>query len=123
MKFSKRLFTGGTLSLLLAAVTGRPKSARADGARPTRTVDVAVKGGYQPGRVEVSAGEQVQFRFVRHESGACTREVVFPALGIRKELPEGQATVVPLPELTPGEYDFHCGMGMVRGKLVVRGRA
>jgi plastocyanin domain-containing protein len=34
-------------------------------------------------------------------------------------LPEGEKVAVVLLPEEPGEYDFTCGMGMLRGKLVV----
>jgi plastocyanin domain-containing protein len=49
-------------------------------------------------------------------------ENVFPALGIRRELPEGKPVTIELPELKAGEYEFKCGMDMIKGKLVVRPR-
>ena len=64
--------------------------------------------------------EHVQLKFVRKDSSDCTREVVFPALDIRRDLPYDQPVVVHLPALKPGEYEFRCGMNMIRGKIVVR---
>jgi plastocyanin domain-containing protein len=59
-------------------------------------------------------------RFVRRDYGGCTREVVFPTLGLRRELPTGRPVTVDLPALPAGETPFECGMGMVRGAVVVR---
>jgi len=36
------------------------------------------------------------------------------------ELPEGKNVSLDLPATTVGEYPFQCGMGMLRGKLVIR---
>ena len=36
------------------------------------------------------------------------------------ELPEGKQVPVEFTPEQPGEYEFTCGMGMLRGKLVVR---
>jgi plastocyanin domain-containing protein len=47
-------------------------------------------------------------------------EVVFPDFARRAQLPEGE--LVPI-EFTPqqaGEYAFHCGMGMLHGKVIAR---
>ena len=86
----------------------------------TREIEITVRRGYQPNRIEVLEGERVKLRFVRHESRDCSREVVFPALGIRRELPEGKPVIIQLPDLAPGEYEFKCGMDMIRGTLVVK---
>lgn len=56
----------------------------------------------------------------RREYTGCAREVVFPSLGIRRELPPNRPVVIELPAtLAPGEYEFKCGMNMIRGTLVV----
>lgn len=80
---------------------------------------IRVKGGYDPDRIEVQAGEPVRLRFLRQETAACSERVEFPDFGISRELPEGEEVTI---ELTPeaGEYDFTCQMGMLRGKLVAR---
>jgi plastocyanin domain-containing protein len=97
-----------------------PAAARAQApAGAVREVEV-VDGGYRPARVEVAAGERVRLRFVRRDYGGCTREVVFPTLGLRRELPTGRPVTVDLPALPAGETPFECGMGMVRGAVVVR---
>jgi plastocyanin domain-containing protein len=47
---------------------------------------------------------------------------VFPKLNLRRELLTDKPVVIELPALGPGEYEFKCGMNMVRGKLVVVAR-
>jgi plastocyanin domain-containing protein len=83
-------------------------------------VAIEVAGAYKPDRVEVKAGEPVRLVFTRTTWDGCTREVVFPTLGIRKDLPVNKPTPVDLPALAPGEYAFHCGMKMIHGTLVVK---
>jgi plastocyanin domain-containing protein len=80
-------------------------------------VRVEVKGGYTPSVVRVRAGAPVQLEFHRDETNPCTEEVVLPDFGIRTFLPPHQTTPV---SFTPGEgtYEFACGMGMVRGKII-----
>ncbi len=82
-------------------------------------VNVVVKGGYTPDVIVVQAGKPVRLRFTRQESAACSETVLFPDFGKSAYLPEGQAVPVELTPDKPGEYDFHCQMNMLRGKLVV----
>jgi plastocyanin domain-containing protein len=84
-----------------------------------REIEVVVKGGYRPNRIEVAQGERVSLKFIRKESSGCSRELAFPALGIRKELPEGVPVIIPLSGLEAGEYAFQCGMDMIRGEVTV----
>ena len=82
---------------------------------------VLVKGGYTPDVIVVEAGKPVRLNFVRQESASCTEMVLLPAFGKSAKLPEGE--IVPLEFLPkePGEYEFACQMGMIRGKLIVEG--
>lgn len=87
-----------------------------------REIEVVVEGGaYKPSRIEVHEGERIRLRFTRKEFGPCTKEVIFPQLGIRRELPTNTPVVIDLPPLKAGEYEFKCGMNMVRGTIVVVG--
>lgn len=104
----------------LPAVGGEP--AHAQDAAPAREIEIVVRGGYTPNRITIREGERVRLRFVRHEYSSCTREVVFPTLGIRRELPPHEPVVIELPALTAGEHEFRCGMNMLRGTIVVEAR-
>jgi plastocyanin domain-containing protein len=109
------------LSILatLVSMLGVMSTARA---QDVRVIDVVVEGGYQPDRIVVEEGERVRLRFVRREYSSCTREVVLPWLGLRRELPPHQPVTIDLPPMRPGEYELHCGMNMIRATIVVRAR-
>ena len=81
---------------------------------------ILVDGGYAPDTVVVPAGQPVRLVFHRHDGGPCSEEVVFPEQGVRASLGQHRDVVVELPPSEPGEYEFHCGMDMLRGRLVVR---
>ncbi|MBM2841417.1 MAG: cupredoxin protein, partial [Bacteroidetes bacterium] len=49
----------------------------------------------------------------------CTNQVVFEGLNIRRQLPARRTTIIELTPSDTGEIAFACGMGMVRGKLIV----
>lgn len=83
-------------------------------------VNVEVRGAYSPDRVEVEVGQPIRIIFDRKETNACTAQVVFPDFGIVKDLPVGRLVPIELTPQEPGEYQFHCGMNMVRGRLIVR---
>ena len=81
---------------------------------------IVVDGGYRPDTLVTVAGEPVRLVFHRNDASPCTEEVVFPAQGVRVALPQHEDVAVDLPGSAPGEYEFHCGMGMLHGRLVVR---
>ena len=108
-----------------AATTDAEATARAadgDSSPPVSAdgikVTVSAKG-YEPARLEVKKGQPVKIMFYRPDAGNCGGEVVFPKLGIRKKLPVGKTTVVEVTPKESGELAFNCGMGMLRGALVV----
>lgn len=99
-------------------LAGRASAVAAEAAAggPQR-VRIEVKGGYSPSVVRVRAGRPVRLEFYRGETSSCTEEVVLPDFGIRTYLPAHRTTTI---RITPaaGSYEFACGMGMVRGKIV-----
>jgi plastocyanin domain-containing protein len=80
---------------------------------------VLVKGGYTPDAIVVARGTPVRLSFVRQESAACSEMVVLPAFGKSVQLPEGETVAVEFVPVDPGEYEFTCQMGMLRGRVVV----
>ena len=80
---------------------------------------VLVKGGYTPDVIVVERGKPVRLNFVRQESASCTEMVLLPAFGKSAKLPEGKTVPVEFLPKEPGEYEFACQMGMIRGKIVV----
>ena len=85
----------------------------------TQDVLVRVDGGYAPSAIEVVAGRPVRLAFDRADRSGCSEEVVLPDFGIRRFLPAGAVTSVEFTPDQPGTYEFTCGMGMLRGRLVV----
>jgi plastocyanin domain-containing protein len=88
----------------------------AGGARQEATI--VVRGGYSPATVRVAAGRPVRLLFDRQETSGCSEEVVIPAFGVRSYLPAHETTAVEVTAPAPGSYEFTCGMGMLRGRLV-----
>jgi plastocyanin domain-containing protein len=117
--FSLALFSLGLFGLAVGSPAPVHAEAKPETQKTVREVEITVKGGYQPGRIELRQGEHVRLKFVRKEYNNCTREVVFPKLDIKRELPTNKPVLIDLPLLAPGEYEFHCGMNMIKGLLVV----
>lgn len=103
-------------ALVLAVRTGRAQS-------EVREIEVIVDNGrYTPARIVIAEGEKVRLKLVRREHNACTKDVVFPALSIQRELPPDQPVYVDLPALEAGEVGFQCGMNMVKGVVLVQAK-
>ena len=86
----------------------------------TRTVKIRVdKDGFSPSSIEVEAGHKVNLVFNRADKNNCGNVVVFPKLKIRKNLPVGKDVIVSLTPTKAGNISFTCGMGMMKGSIVV----
>ncbi|MHB1005980.1 MAG: cupredoxin domain-containing protein [Chloroflexota bacterium] len=80
---------------------------------------ILVKGGYTPDVIVVEKGRPVRLNFRREETAACSEMVVLADFGKSAKLPTGEMVSVEFIPDKPGEYEFTCQMGMIRGKVVV----
>jgi len=67
-----------------------------------------------------TAGSTAPVTFVRTTDETCAKEVVFPDLGIKKDLPLNKPVIVDVPTESPRTLTFQCGMAMYKGALVVK---
>jgi plastocyanin domain-containing protein len=82
-------------------------------------VMILVKGGYTPDTIRVTAGRPVRLLFRREETVACSEQVVLPDFDRSAALPTGAVVPVEFLPAEPGEHQFTCQMGMLRGRIVV----
>ena len=111
--------------LLIAAVLwyffgARDATEVAANAAGVQEIKVTVKGGYSPDVIVVEAHKPVRLDFYRDETASCSEQVIFGDFGIARDLPAFKTTPIEFTPEAPGEYDFTCGMHMMRGKLIVR---
>ena len=83
-------------------------------------VQIRIKGGYDPDVIEVKKDIPVRLNFYRDETDSCSDTIVFGDFNIRKPLLSYQTTAVEFTPQKEGEFTFTCGMGMLKGKLIVR---
>ena len=84
-------------------------------------VEIAVRGGYDPGVIRLKRGVPARLLFNRQETSSCSEEIVIPEFGVRKFLPPFETTAVTITPANAGTFDMTCGMSMLHGKLVVEG--
>ncbi len=82
-------------------------------------VKIEVSGGYKPSVVKIKKGEPVKFIFTRTDESSCLEEVIFPDFKIKKYLPLNEKVEIEISPSKAGEYEFHCGMNMFHGKVIV----
>lgn len=99
-------------------IASRPAVAAAQ-AGSGQTVEIEVKGGYDPGVIRLKRGIPARLVFNRQETSSCSEEIVIPAFGVRRFLPPYERTVVEVTPRENGTFEITCGMSMLHGKLVV----
>jgi len=87
---------------------------------PKGAIRVTVsKEGFTPKAIEIKAGHQATLAFIRIDQENCGTQVNFPGLNITKDLPLGKVVTVEIPAEHPGEFNFACGMNMLKGIVMV----
>ena len=80
---------------------------------------VVENGIYSPSRIKLKTGEQHALKFLRKDASPCAEMLLIPQFDIAETLIVNQTTTIRLPEMSAGEYEFHCQMKMYKGVLVV----
>lgn len=80
---------------------------------------ILVQGGYNPAVVRVVRDTPVRLTFRREETSPCSENVVLEAFDRHAALPEGVLVPVEFVPRDSGRFTFTCGMGMLRGTIVV----
>ncbi len=78
----------------------------------------ATKEGFEPSKIEVEGGKPVTLVFVREIEKTCMHGVVFPDLGIEKDIPVGEKVEVTVTPEAGGTIRFQCPMGMGKSTVV-----
>src|SRR5579884_2614585 len=105
------------------AVVACSKKSDANAAESGELRVVAGEHGFAPSSLALPKGppgSKAAVTFVRTTEKTCATEVVFPDLGVKKELPLDRPVVVDVPADAARTLTFQCGMGMYKGSLVVR---
>jgi plastocyanin domain-containing protein len=100
-----------------APVSSAPTVIPADGGA---VVIIADEKGFTPTEVRATKGSLASLIFKRTSDNTCAKEVVFPELKIRRELPLNEAVAIQLPTQIDHTYRFQCGMAMWEGTVVVK---
>ena len=116
---------GGAAALIILVnwfFLGRPQAPTVAVAAAGQVAEftIHVEGGYSPNAIAVPLGSRVRLTFDRQEDNPCSEEVVIPDFGIRRDLPAFASTVVEFTANAAGTHQFACGMGMLRGSIVVK---
>lgn len=124
------MLVNGLVILVAAALIGliiwwffgnfQKSSQQADLANGRQEGQVVVKGGYEPEVLYLKQGVPAEVTFKMEDKTACLTHLVFPSLGVDKDLSKEKLAKVQIPTDKAGEIDYACGMDMFHGKIVVR---
>ncbi len=124
MALDQILITIGGLSLSAAVAWyfwfSERKGVKVAVANGIQEVLIKVKGGYSPDVIVVEAGKPVRLNFHREETALCSEQVLFPDFEKQATLTPFQTVSIEIMPDRPGEYNFQCGMGMLRGKILAK---
>lgn len=85
-----------------------------------RRIDVlASDKGFTPNDVRIKKGEQATLVFTRTTDDTCADAVVIKDLKLEKKLPLKTEVAIQIPAGEAKTYEFACGMGMYKSKIVV----
>ena len=88
---------------------------------PTEALRIHIgASGFAPAQLQIPFGKPVTLAITRDQEPNCGNKIVFPALGISRDLPLGATILIELPALPVGELRFTCGMGMYKGAIVIQ---
>jgi len=86
-----------------------------------KQVAIAVgEDGFAPNEVKIAKGEETSLVFTRTSDKTCAKDVEFPELKVKKELPLNQPVAVMVPSGEARTITFQCGMGMYKSKVVIQ---
>jgi plastocyanin domain-containing protein len=121
-----KLLGGAVATLLLATSLCFPINVQAQ-RRPKRKLAAVQKvtvalteKGYEPTSLKLRRGVPAQVTFIRKVSATCGTQIVIPDYEIKRDLPLNESVLVRFTPKKSGDFSFSCGMGMLRGSLIVR---
>jgi len=76
--------------------------------------------GFVPAVVVVPHGQPYTLAVTRRTDTTCATEMVFDASGEHYALPMNETVRIPMPAARAETLSYACGMGMIKGQVVVR---
>ena len=76
--------------------------------------------GYQPASFKLRRGVPARITFIRRIEETCGKAIAIPEYNIRRPLPLNEPVVVEFTPNKSGRFNFTCGMGMLRGTVIVQ---
>ena len=88
--------------------------------KPQEVRIAVTEAGFVPATVSVKQGVPIDLMITRKTDQTCATQAVFPSLDKTVDLPLNKVVRVALPAQPAGRLSYACGMGMLRGEVVVQ---
>ena len=115
MKFIPLAFALPTLALLAGCNGGQKSSAG-----PHEVQLAVTDGGFEPARAEVPRGQALTLVVTRKTDQTCVKEILIPALNMRRALPLNQAVRIDVPAGVADTLNYICGEHMLGGTIAAK---
>jgi plastocyanin domain-containing protein len=126
MRSFRKIFAGAAAMLFLTTSLALPVNIHAQ-RRAKRKLPAVQKltvalteKGYEPASLKLRRGMPAQVTFIRKVSATCGTQIVIAEYDIKRALPLNEPVLVKFTPKKTGTFAFTCGMGMLRGSLIVR---
>jgi|CXWL01.1.fsa_nt_gi plastocyanin domain-containing protein len=83
------------------------------------SIEIVVDGGYKPAVIFIEKGVKTTLKIIRKDPNTCLSDIILPDFKLSKYLPLNKEVGIDLTPEKEGEYQFHCGMNMFHGRIVV----
>ena len=123
MSMTIRPLAATALLALSLAACSKPSESAAPAALPLApgAVRVIADGkGFTPSSVTLAKDKPGKLSFLRTTDDTCATAVVFPEIGVKKELPVNVAVDVDVPTAQARTLTFQCGMAMYKSAVVIQ---
>ena len=100
---------------MLMACHNAPAATAASGRIAIR----ADEKGFAPSSITLEKDKPATLVFTRTSDDTCAKQVVFPELNVKKDLPLNTPVDVDIPTSAPRTLTFACGMNMFKGSVVI----
>ena len=90
------------------------------GGEPSSSARITVDdNGFTPSSISLKKGDKGELTFTRTSDDTCAKDVVFPDLNVKKDLPLREPVTILVPTDKDRTFKFTCGMGMYESSVVI----
>ncbi len=107
--------------VVVAATLGVASCTKPSEGAESKAIQVTADAkGFTPSSVTLPKDRPASLVFTRTTDETCAKEVVFPEINLKKDLPLNTPVTIDVPTTTARTLTFQCGMAMYKSKVVIQ---